>query len=170
MCQQVRSGSPQISERKKWDGNHYAAITTICCWKPYWLSHSEKEVSLKIAKQLSHTHRNDQTKDLRHNAWVMELLPVPVRAAGTLREKLLTARLWPRCFRLHAVRHLESMLCLMRYQSDSVMPNLWNRWPTYRIKKTDSQFKWFWPRIQSNTYNQSSFSPPEFEVLFSYCI
>lgn len=43
---------------------------------------------------------------------------------GVLLEKLLTARLWPRCFRRQAVRHLESMLCLIRYQSDSVIPNL----------------------------------------------
>lgn len=43
---------------------------------------------------------------------------------GVLREKLLTARLWPRCFRRQAVRHLESMLCLILYQSDSVIPNL----------------------------------------------
>lgn len=55
--------------------------------------------------------------------------PVP---RGVRLEKLLTARLWPRCLRLHAVRHLESMLCLMRYQSDSEMPNLWNKWPVSR--------------------------------------
>lgn len=56
---------------------------------------------------------------------------------GVRLEKLLTARLWPRCLRLQAVRHFESMLCLMRYQSDSVMPNLWNKWPvrTQRGKK-----------------------------------
>lgn len=51
---------------------------------------------------------------------------------GVRLEKLLTARLWPRCLRLQAVRHLESMLCLIRYQSDSEMPNLWNKWPAER--------------------------------------
>lgn len=56
------------------------------------------------------------------------VLPEPV-PRGVRLEKLLTARLWPRCLRLQAVRHLESMLCLMRYQSDSLMANLWNKWP-----------------------------------------
>lgn len=57
---------------------------------------------------------------------------------GVRLEKLLTARLWPRCLRLQAVRHLESMLCLIRYQSDSEMPNLWNKWPAKRKKDITS--------------------------------
>lgn len=159
VCQQVRSGSPQIWERKKWDGKNYAAIITICCWKPCRLTHSKEEVSLKSTKQLSLTQRKikQEIKPCLSAlyAWVMVLLPEPVRAAGALREKLLTARLWPRCFRLHAVRHLESMLCLIRYQSDSVMPNLWNKWPIQERKKMYPHFKLSGPRIQLSMYDQS---------------
>lgn len=70
-------------------------------------------------------HHNFRQKEL--SELVTCVLSPDVR--GVRLEKLLTARLWPRCLRLQAVRHLESMLCLIRYQSDSEMPNLWNKWP-----------------------------------------
>lgn len=105
--------------------SHILRLKLVSRAEDSWASHTE------MIKQETKTCLS------AHNAWDMARLPEPVRAAGALREKLLTARLWPRCFRLHAVRHLESMLCLIRYQSDSVMPNLWNRWPI-QDKKTHS--------------------------------
>lgn len=87
---------------------------------------------------------------------------------GVRLEKLLTARLWPRCLRLQAVRHLESMLCLIRYQSDSEMPNLWNKWPAERknaitslistISKSSRQMipSYHRNRMEQQTCNQST--------------
>lgn len=83
----------------------------------------------------------DTTRHGFYTQWCSDLqkldpssLPAAV-LRGVRLEKLLTARLWPRCLRLQAVRHFESMLCLIRYQSDSLMPNLWNKWPVKTWEK-----------------------------------